>query len=246
MPSRHEPSRGTHGSPGLLVALALSLLMTLGIGLVPSPAHAQTTCPLNTLECMQTVRNTRLPQDLNECSEPNHHGSASYDLISGALDASMNTLDAGGYATAYAYDEYLVLGLPSGTPVSLTVELASTGSIVPLLCGANGTLSAGLQVGAQTRSTHASYACNVTCTCFGTATLDSVLTIAVPATAAVPFIIGYNIAFSGSFASGDVHARVQFKGLPPGAFIRSCQGYRQDGPVPVERVSWGTLKQHYR
>jgi hypothetical protein len=37
-----------------------------------------------------------------------------------------------------------------------------------------------------------------------------------------------------------------FLGLPPGATVTSCKGYRQEQPVPARAESWGRVKAIYR
>lgn len=53
---------------------------------------------------------------------------------------------------------------------------------------------------------------------------------------------GFNSAGGDGFIATALH----FDPLPPGVSVRSCHGFRQDGPVPAVRDSWGAIKAIYR
>jgi hypothetical protein len=145
----------------------------------------------------------------------------------------------------FANDEYMILGPPGGTPVSFAVEFEVSGNVNLSLCGGDGNLGAAFStVGSPTAST--SYACNAACSCFGNQFLNTVLSLPLTRNAGTFFPLGYTLAANGVFGGGNLTGQFRFTGLPPGSSIISCQGYRQDAPVPVQRTSWGTLKVSYR
>jgi len=50
----------------------------------------------------------------------------------------------------------------------------------------------------------------------------------------------------GAGGSGSLSAVLQFEQIPANVGVRSCHGYRQDGPVPALARSWGAVKSLYR
>jgi hypothetical protein len=46
--------------------------------------------------------------------------------------------------------------------------------------------------------------------------------------------------------SGVINSALTFSELPPNVIVRSCHGFRQDGPVPARPSSWGSVKANYR
>jgi hypothetical protein len=50
----------------------------------------------------------------------------------------------------------------------------------------------------------------------------------------------------GGGGSGFLSAALQFEQIPANVVVRSCHGYRQDGPVPALARSWGAVKSLYR
>lgn len=53
-------------------------------------------------------------------------------------------------------------------------------------------------------------------------------------------------SFHGGGGSGFISAALHFEQIPANVVVRSCHGYRQDGPVPTLARSWGSLKSQYR
>ncbi len=60
------------------------------------------------------------------------------------------------------------------------------------------------------------------------------------------FAVYFSLEAGAAGLSGDAHAAgtLRFSGLPPGAYVISCQGY--DLPVPAIPTSWGQVKALYR
>src|SRR5262245_38650807 len=76
---------------------------------------------------------------------------------------------------------------------------------------------------------------------------DTTLAIVVTAIPGAPFRIHCEASANGhSPASGVAYALLSFADLPPGAFITSCQGYRQEIPVTTLPTTWGRMKASYR
>ena len=76
---------------------------------------------------------------------------------------------------------------------------------------------------------------------------DTTLAIAVTTIPGSPFRIHCEASANGhSPASGVAYALLSFSDLPPGAFITSCQGYRQEIPVKTLPTTWGRIKGSYR
>jgi hypothetical protein len=53
-------------------------------------------------------------------------------------------------------------------------------------------------------------------------------------------------SFHGAGGSGTISVQLHFEQIPANVAVRSCHGYRQDGPVPALARSWGSLKSQYR
>jgi len=58
--------------------------------------------------------------------------------------------------------------------------------------------------------------------------------------------VGHESGNAGSGGSGFLSTTVKFEELPANVIVRSCHGYRQDGPVAAMTKSWGAVKSIYR
>jgi len=225
----------------------LTGLVWLAMSLATATASAQSPCGLNSLDCLEGGSNPVGYHDSTDCSDATRHASAGYDLRAGTLDVTTTSLGSRANATVRANDQYQITGLPPGTPVSFFVELEVSGFISPSLCGADGFLSAAFMTGVPgAPSAGAQYACDATCTCFGVATLSTVIRLPLTKNAGALFALGYFVSANGVFSNTTLHGQFRFSGLPASAAVVSCQGFVQTGPVAAQRVSWGALKQHYR
>ena len=54
------------------------------------------------------------------------------------------------------------------------------------------------------------------------------------------------VGFDAAGGNGVINTALQFTELPPNVVVRSCHGFRQDGPVPARPSSWGSVKASYR
>jgi hypothetical protein len=75
---------------------------------------------------------------------------------------------------------------------------------------------------------------------------DTTLVIPIVAMAGTPFRIHCEAYANGLEAYGGVLGTLSFVDLPPGAFVTSCQGFRQDAPILTRPTTWGRLKASYR
>lgn len=87
--------------------------------------------------------------------------------------------------------------------------------------------------------------------CSGSRSFDDQLEVEVLAVPSQKFHVSLNASaigsggFQGAVGGAIASMRLSFEGLPPGATVMSCHGYTQ-GSTPARRVSWGSLKHHYR
>src|SRR5262245_34459318 len=91
-------------------------------------------CPASSLDCGAGTIVTSEPQYSTTCSNDFFQGFASYDLVAGFAQTSGGGGDVSGGGFVHAKDEYTVLGVPDGTPLSFFAELRVTGG-VSLGCG---------------------------------------------------------------------------------------------------------------
>src|SRR5262249_18572903 len=146
-----------------------------------------------------------------------------------------------GYAKVQ--DDFVVDGIPSGTPVSIAARLDfgalwSCGSV----CGLSG-VNANITQGAQSASWHTP-SCNPTgpdCD----HTLNSAVILPIQAIAGTSFRVTFEVWGSAGESMGKVEGTISFDNLPAHAVIHSCNGFVQ-GQVATHPVSWGRLKAAYR
>lgn len=237
----------TAGGVGHRAFGVVSAILT--IMLLSPTSIAQADCPLNNLRCMSLVVESTAPRDAINCSGPGPGSAdAAYDLSSGTLSAGSLGFDQGASATVTASDEYRLRGTPPGLPITLTAELRVTAHLNTFSCRAGALVFASLQEGSSSPvSATMSRGCGGSnCACSGSALRDTVLRVTVDRALDEVFTLTAVVRSSIATASSSGYGRLSFAGLPPGAFVESCQGYRQDAPVPAKHASWGTLKVHYR
>jgi hypothetical protein len=209
--------------------------------------HAQETCPVSCIRILYDPQtcSSRVAVDstYSVCNDFNcGQGRVQYDLAAGQVGASVYAPDGGNFTVGVrAVDDYRVVGLNDGQPLTfearLEVDGANNGlSPWPKLPYGSGSFTVEIREGdanAQTASC-------------GNGSWKLTLAIPIVVNAGTSFRIA--CAVDAGAATGYAHAdgRLLFSGLPPGASVVSCQGYRFDVPVPAIRTSWGSVKSQYR
>jgi len=165
-----------------------------------------------------------------------------YDITQGSLFAYTWASDGNCWASLTVRDDFVVTGLPVGTPVTLMAKLAVAGHY---LCS-NACFSGGSACEAALRPPAAAEVvwepgCEEECE----VVRDTVLTVTVPCIAETPFRMEYVVRTAALGGGGSVNATFAFDGLVPGASIRSCNGFVQDY-VATRPVTWGRVKVLYR
>lgn len=234
--------------------LATLLLVVLGSGTLRAPpVEAVDGCPASTIECDAVTSSTE-PIRSVDCDDwlSDSHGSAGHDLLLGRVRASGSGSDVGGDGSVRAVDDYTVVGLPTGTPITFTATLRVIGSVSVGCFGfsPSGSISGRLTEGSsntvQVRRSSSSRCDPQGYSCCGVgASVDSTLRVDIVATAGAAFRLTSEVDASARFGSSSVTGQLAFEGLPPGASVVSCQGYRHEFPVPATAMSWGALKVRY-
>ena len=233
--------------PSLCSTVKCVTMIALSTVALVNRALADPACGLNSVFCQSgTVASTA---SSNSCSDL--YSSASYDLIRGAFTVGYTP---GGAATVAAVDQYRVGGVSPGIPIVFSVELDVNLRAFPYNCfqagGPPPTSSASVRLReGDSNQSSASITTPVICYpryCCPQATyLDQPLRVSVTRLAGELFTLHFDFATSGS-GSGQAYGQLRFSGLPPGAFVASCQGYRQDFVTAAKRISWGGIKMFYR
>lgn len=242
--------------PSLRSALTLlTMIVPPTIALV-NGALANPLCGLNSVFCYYSAGTIASTDSSISCSDL--FSSASYDLIRGIFIVGYNVppggdIDAAKGAAVAAVDQYRVEGVSPGTPLVFSAELDVSLRAYGSACRPPGydrtsSASATLREGESNQSS-ASIRTPVICStmyCCAQATfLDRTLRVAVTRLAGELFTLHFDLASSGH-GSGHGSGQLHFSGLPPGAFVVSCQGYRQDFATAAKGMSWGRLKLLYR
>ena len=146
-------------------------------------------------------------------------------------------------------DFYDVAGVSPGTIVPATVELTVT-AWVGTSSGCGGTGCWGFVSGrivTPSDSSESSAGINV----YNVGKVDlAPFTVRVGVTfvAGTPVPLAFRLEghqTAGGAHATDANATFRFQGLPPGAYVTSCQGY-VDPSTPASPSSWGRLKVLYR
>jgi len=167
-----------------------------------------------------------------------------YDIPAGTLFG----ICGGSLGWCYVYftqvrDDFIVEGLATGTPVSLTASLDFSASWWCGACLGGSSVSARLTEGSSNTSVWYSGCDYYSPDCDHQ--LDSTLTVTVSAIAGTPFRMAFGLHYQAGEAMATIEGAFHFAGLPPGGVIRSCNGYVQDS-VPTRPVTWGRVKALYR
>ena len=218
-----------------------------------SGAMANPLCGLNSVFCYYSAGTIASTDSLGSCSDL--YSNASYDLIRGAFAVGFAIPSAGvGGASVAAVDQYRVEGVSPGTPLVFSAELDVSLRVYGYSCGPIGyavatSASATLNEGDSNRSS-ASITTPVTCSnngscCAQAAVLDRTLRVAVTQSVGQPFTLHFDLVTSGH-GSGYGYGQLRFSGLPPGAFVVSCQNYGRNLATAAKGMSWGGLMLLYR
>ena len=210
---------------------ALRLVVVLGIGAVSlaSPSRARATCPADTL-IDSTF--TAASASLTRGSPPVVMEHAAYDLTTGTFSGSFGSVVDGSVLLLAANDVYTLTGPPPGTALTLVVEVRYAATVT-------GPAAIHIRAGGATLAGGADRTSSAT---------DS-LWVPIDVTAGQPFAVRYTLAARalsiGVSMSASASCSILFRGLPAGSAISSCRGFAESA-TPVTRVTWGSLKMHYR
>ena len=171
-------------------------------------------------------------------------GHIAYDLVQGFV--SMQQCCSLGGVHLDAFDDYDIIGVPNGTPVSLTAVLTVDGAVYTAGCG--GTGCGGYYVARLIHGTEVAEAQHSDHLFQGRIEHHDVLSIPLTIIAGQPERLEFKL--DGARSPGGSHGSeargvLSFTGLPAGASVVSCQGFGV-GPTPARRSSWGRLKSIYR
>ena len=158
-----------------------------------------------------------------------------YDLKKGVVVSNAHNWPWGEdcSGSAEAHDVYQITGIAPQGPISFTAELQVTGNIT-----GNGTVHAQLALDGDPGYFEGLAAANPV---GFKVTMPLVREVGEP----FPLFIWLFSAADAPLGS-EVFAQavIRFSGLPPGAYVISCQNY--DLPVPTQASTWGRIKSQYR
>ncbi len=186
-----------------------------------------------------------------DCSFDDLTSSASYDAATGALYAEARTSGRHTYnevARSVLDDEYVVSGIPVGTHLQVTA--VADCELDNIVIAGRGVLPSyvGLWVppvtgGAVPNADNFPFIASAP----GEETTTHQLHLSLPVVAGTQLELQTEAyAQCSGGVGGYARAKLSFQGLPPGSTVTSCQGYRQDQPVPTLTRSWGSVKATYR
>jgi hypothetical protein len=213
--------------------------------LTSQEAFGQVTCPSVTLSCEYNETTSSSAAGRTDCETKSGDASARYDLVRGIVESSGSHVCCAGGAGIVAHvraeDRFTILGIPPGTIVSfaatLTVNAVGCGSHVGYGFGRAGLWENDSNAAWVGASSPQGGGCNSS---------NAVAQITLVRPAGEPFVLTtYAGSGGGEGGSGAATGTLAFAGLPPGATVQSCHGFRQEFAVPATPVSWGSLKQRY-
>jgi hypothetical protein len=219
---------------GLSTRIRLSSLSIIGLAAWSGLCAAA--CPPNTLECLSSSIVSTNPSNSATCSGPPNDpgsGNASYDLRAGHL-----ALNAGGFDWSggiFCSDEFQLAGIAPGPTYALTLVGHLKVNWSRSLPG--GSMSFDLSAGVPGLNGFRLY---------GIGSVDTTLTCAISVTPGHEWSLGSSLDVGQGGGSMKCAYDYSFANLPPGAFVTSCQGFRQDSPVPALAMTWGRCKATYR
>ena len=230
-------------SPTRLLWIVAALAL---IAARPPQAGAQPICPSSELRLATTnvIVSTSAAAETTDAASGTVCLRAGYDLVAGRV--RMVQCGFLSHTYAIARDAYDVIGVPSGTPVSLTVEFALDGSVWTPGCGGagcSGTLAGYLRHGGRTDE--GVYSIHLF---QGSAEVHDVLRLPLTIVAGQPQAVEFELRGyrnPGGSHGSEGTGTIRFTGLPPGARVVSCQGFAGQA-TPVRSATWGRVKTIYR
>ncbi len=217
-------------------ALAFALVLMLGA----SVRSARAGCPVDSVGFGSSGRLSTTAAHFDSTVTTYGTFRAAYDLSTGLLEVSQCCNLEPTFVDVS--DDFDVVGVPPGTPITCSVEFAVSGMIQT----PGGVIVATLD--AEGFAQTSTYVSNQY---LGWQPISDHLTQNLMFVAGTPKrlrfalagrrTVGSAIDASGSNARGDY----TFGGLPPGVKVVSCQGYPA-GAVPARPSTWGSLKARYR
>lgn len=229
---------------GIRIPLALVASLLLA-GLATLSALSAQACPNSCL---------RLPGNVEYCTPAAtldttlvdsgccfcHEFRSAFNVPLGTIHASGSSSWDGCEARIALEDDFVVEGLPLGTPVALTAVFALT-------LEASSLMGPGFASASMTEGVSNTVALNWDDSFYAypPGERDTVLTIPVSAISGTPFRMRYFVrAFAGELTYAAWNGTFDFTGLPKGAAVTSCKGFGEK-PVPARPTSWGRLKTTY-
>jgi hypothetical protein len=218
--------------------------------LISSSAGAAPVAPLGEVPCAESCLSWSWrppycsPQASIDTSafDASCYDRVGFDIPQGALFATTNAGLSNCWAGLTVRDDFVVTGLPSGTPLTLTAHLAVSAhyGCLGVCMGGGSAIEATLRAVDLDEATWTP-GCVDECEVIA----DTVLTVSVPCYADAPFRMEYVLWSSAAELSGRVDAVFSFEGLAPGSSLQSCRGFVQDY-VATRPVTWGRVKALYR
>ena len=157
-------------------------------------------------------------------------GRLSYELRTGGLHAEARGIGGPKAIEMCANDTYRILGPPSGTPATITLEIAL--HAVALDCGASP--CAGGSATVEVVAGGASTAMTLEVGAGSPSTRDAVLRLSIPATVGADLRTSFDLFATGAAAGGiSLDGQIRFTDLPAGAEVTSCGGFSNGVVVAV-------------
>lgn len=233
------------------ISVLVVLIVSGPLGLTAGGAAANPACPLSTVRCEYvSVTSTDSTASCDGCLEG--CARARYDLPHGTFGLEIYYAFDGAVAGVTAVDEYRVGGIPVGTPVSFTAEMDVSAHLGGYCYGTHGTgssASASLREG-ESNGSYVSISTPMYEVGFNSCARDTslaqTLRVSIVRFPGEVFTLHFSLSSFQLKNQATLSGRLRFSGLPPGASVVSCQGYRQDFATASLPVTWGQLKARYR
>jgi hypothetical protein len=213
---------------GAFLALALS-------GLVPGAALAGSACPVNQLTLNGVATESTAPT----FSANGTNAAGSYDLRAGSLGSSVTSSDQISGSGVDTDDEYVLVGIPPGTPIdfSAVFTVAGSWSVYPGVPQGDRAIDAKVwsdEASAEWPSPFGGWCCH--------SSVSQTLSIPLHHGANEPFHVRTHLESQQYRGTVTVNGGLTFAGLPPGAGIVSCQGFASNPPVSVGDAMFSSLR----
>ena len=200
------------------------------------PSLSLAGCPPNTLECLVNDFLSTDPASSATCSGPPDdpgNGNVSYDLPAGHL-----ALNAGGFDWSggiYCSDDFQLLGMAPGSHATIT-----------MLGHLKVSWSRSLKLGSMSFQLNSGVTGVNGIAFYGTGSVDTTFTMPLALASGQKWVVINNLVEGQGGGTTKLTYDYTFSNLPSGAFVASCQGFRQESPVLALPVTWGECKALYR